>query len=145
MFNLKNKNVVVLGLGVSGKSALKLLLLLGAKAVGRNTTDADSDEVILNSDLVILSPGIPREAVSNKNIEIWGDGQARREFTYVGDVADFIVKNFASVKNWPRMMNIGFGTDHSIDDYYCAIGKELDFSGTFTHNLEKPVGMKQKC
>jgi GDP-L-fucose synthase len=78
------------------------------------------------------------------DIEIWGDGQARREFTYVGDVADFIVKNFDSVKDWPGMMNIGFGTDHSIYDYYSAIGKELDFNGTFTHNLEKPVGMKQK-
>jgi len=81
---------------------------------------------------------------NTSNIEIWGDGQARREFTYVGDVADFIVKNFGSVIEWPGMMNIGFGTDHSIDDYYSAIGKELDFKGSFTHNLEKPVGMKQK-
>jgi GDP-L-fucose synthase len=81
---------------------------------------------------------------TTSDIEIWGDGQARREFTYVGDVAEFIVKNFDSVKDWPGMMNIGFGADHSIDDYYSAIGKELDFNGTFTHNLEKPVGMKQK-
>jgi len=78
------------------------------------------------------------------NIEIWGDGQARREFTYVGDVAEFIVNNFGAIQDWPGMMNIGFGTDHSIDDYYNSIGKELGFSGTFTHNLEKPVGMKQK-
>ena len=82
--------------------------------------------------------------VSASNIEIWGDGKARREFTYVGDVADFIVNNFDSVEDWPGMMNIGFGTDYSIDDYYSAIGKELDFTGTFSHNLEKPVGMKQK-
>jgi GDP-L-fucose synthase len=81
---------------------------------------------------------------NSSDIEIWGDGQARREFTYVGDVADFIVKNFGSIKGWPGIMNIGFGADHSIDDYYNAIGKELDFNGTFTHNLEKPVGMKQK-
>lgn len=81
---------------------------------------------------------------NTSNIEIWGDGKARREFTYVGDVADFIVNNFDSVEDWPGMMNIGFGTDYSIDDYYSAIGKELDFTGTFSHNLEKPVGMKQK-
>ena len=78
------------------------------------------------------------------NIEIWGDGKARREFTYVGDIADFIVDNFAFVQDWPSIMNIGYGTDHSIDDYYSVIGKELNFEGTFTHNLEKPVGMRQK-
>lgn len=77
-------------------------------------------------------------------IEIWGDGQARREFTYVGDVANFIVTNFGSLKDWPAMMNIGYGSDHSINDYYNVIGKGLDFKGSFTHNLEKPVGMKQK-
>jgi GDP-L-fucose synthase len=77
-------------------------------------------------------------------IEIWGDGQARREFTYVEDVADFIVNNFSSIKEWPAVMNIGYGSDHSINDYYNVIGKELGFKGTFSHNLEKPVGMKQK-
>jgi GDP-L-fucose synthase len=80
----------------------------------------------------------------DSNIEIWGDGQARREFTYVGDVAEFIVRNFAAVNQWPAIMNIGDGADHSINDYYKAIGEELGFEGTFTHNLEKPVGMKQK-
>ena len=78
------------------------------------------------------------------SIEIWGDGQARREFTYVEDVADFIVNNFSSIKEWPAVMNIGYGSDHSINDYYNVIGKELGFKGTFSHNLEKPVGMKQK-
>lgn len=42
------------------------------------------------------------------------------------------------------MMNIGYGSDHSINDYYNVIGKELGFEGTFSHNLEKPVGMMQK-
>ena len=73
MFDLKNKNIVVLGLGVSGKSALKLLHLLGLKATGRNTEEHDTEEVINNADLVILSPGIPREAIKNNKVEIWGE------------------------------------------------------------------------
>lgn len=104
-----------------------------------------------NFDLITshLVPAVIRKvsnAILNKdsNIEIWGDGQARREFTYVGDVADFVVNNFDSIQNWPAKMNIGYGSDHSINDYYEVIGKELGFEGTFTHNLDKPVGMKQK-
>lgn len=73
MLNLKNKNIVVLGMGVSGKSALKLLQLLGTNVVGRNTTDSDIDTVMANADLVILSPGIPREEVKKSAIEIWGE------------------------------------------------------------------------
>lgn len=73
MFNLKNKNIVVLGLGVSGNSALRLLELLDATVVGRNTTDIDIDSVIAKADLVILSPGIPKEAVRKVGVEIWGE------------------------------------------------------------------------
>jgi GDP-L-fucose synthase len=99
-----------------------------------------------NSHLIpaVIEKIVRAKSGKTKNIEIWGDGLARREFTYVGDVADFIVNNFDSIHAWPPIMNIGYGVDHSIDDYYNAIGKELDFDGTFTHNLEKPVGMKQK-
>ena len=96
-----------------------------------------------------LIPAVIRkihEAIeSNHNkIEIWGDGQARREFTFVGDIANFVVFNFDNIGSWPKMLNVGYGSDHSIDDYYRAIAEELRFRGEFDHNLDKPVGMKQK-
>jgi len=96
-----------------------------------------------------LVPAVIRKVAEAKadgtsSIEIWGDGQARREFTYVSDVADFVVDNFEVLQHWPAIMNIGYGTDHSIDDYYNAIANELSYQGAFTHNLEKPVGMKLK-
>jgi GDP-L-fucose synthase len=100
----------------------------------------------LNSHLV---PAVIRKFVEAKknnstNIEIWGDGQARREFTYVGDVADFLVENFDQIADWPEMMNIGYGADYSINDYYEVIGRAVDYIGGFTHDLGKPVGMHQK-
>ena len=81
---------------------------------------------------------------NQEKIEIWGDGQARREFTFVGDLADFVGLNFEKLSTWPNMLNVGYGSDHSIDDYYSAIAEELSFRGKFDHNLDKPVGMKQK-
>jgi GDP-L-fucose synthase len=77
-------------------------------------------------------------------IEIWGDGEARREFTFVGDLASFIVENLTQLKRWPLMMNVGFGQDFSVNDYYRHTAKLLGYSGKFVHNLNKPVGMKQK-
>lgn len=77
-------------------------------------------------------------------IEIWGDGQARREFTFVGDLANFIIANFKDIDNWPEMLNVGCGIDHSVDEYYMTVAKALGFEGSFEHNLDKPVGMMRK-
>lgn len=79
-----------------------------------------------------------------KSIEIWGDGQARREITFVGDIAEFVVQNFGNLEKWPPMLNVGHGMDHSINEYYKVIAEELKYKGTFEHNLHKPVGMLQK-
>jgi UDP-N-acetylmuramoylalanine--D-glutamate ligase len=72
MLNLKNTNIVVVGMGVSGKSALKLLQLLGANAFGCNTTDNNFELTIANADLIILSPGIAHSEIKKK-VEIWGE------------------------------------------------------------------------
>ena len=79
-----------------------------------------------------------------KTVQVWGDGEARREFTFVEDVADFIINHFHDLRRWPLMMNIGFGRDFSINDYYTEIARTLSFSGTFVHDLSKPVGMRRK-
>ena len=79
-----------------------------------------------------------------KTVEIWGDGLARREFMYAQDVADAIWFFANKLDLIPQNMNIGLGQDHSINDYYQAVADVLGYKGTFTHDLTRPVGMKQK-
>jgi GDP-L-fucose synthase len=77
-------------------------------------------------------------------VEIWGDGNARREFMYAGDLANYIefaIKNFIEM---PQNINVGLGYDYSINEYYKTISDIIGFKGVFNHNLSKPVGMKQK-
>ncbi len=102
MIDLKNKKVVVFGLGVSGLSALKLLNKLGAITFAVNSGNVESwakspgvlDYAVLKNcfadntesaksvmgeaDLIILSPGIPRDhqiltLANQKNVPIWGE------------------------------------------------------------------------
>lgn len=102
MFNLKNKRIAVYGMGVSGLSALRFTKALEAEIIAINGGDVSSwakapgvlDYVSkeqcfsendpslpakLNSvDIVILSPGIPRDhkllkPLLEKNIPIWGE------------------------------------------------------------------------
>ena len=77
-------------------------------------------------------------------VEIWGDGTARREFMYAPDLADAVWKAPAGLELMPDLMNVGLGHDHSINDYYAAVAEVVGWQGEFTHDLTKPVGMKQK-
>jgi len=79
-----------------------------------------------------------------KSIDIWGDGMARREFMYAGDVADCLHRAVADFDALPELMNIGLDGDHSINEYYQVVAEVVGYSGTFTHDLSKPAGMARK-
>lgn len=77
-------------------------------------------------------------------VEIWGDGTARREFMYAGDLADAIQRAINSFDTLPTYMNVGLGHDHTINDYYQAAAEVMGYTGGFVHDLSKPVGMARK-
>tara|TARA_R110002049_G_scaffold117332_2_gene270461 strand:- start:39124 stop:40059 length:936 start_codon:yes stop_codon:yes gene_type:complete len=77
-------------------------------------------------------------------VEIWGDGTARREFMYAGDLADAIWRAANDIATLPGAMNVGLGHDHSINDYYATVAEVIGWQGDFTHDLSKPTGMQQK-
>lgn len=77
-------------------------------------------------------------------IDIWGDGMARREFMYAGDLADFVFYAVENFEKMPQNINVGLGYDYTINEYYETIAKEIGFKGRFVHDLSKPIGMKQK-
>jgi GDP-L-fucose synthase len=77
-------------------------------------------------------------------VEIWGDGTARREFMYAADAADGIWQAVNRFDDLPPLMNLGLGSDHSVNAYYRAAAQAIGWDGRFHHDLSKPVGMKQK-
>ena len=77
-------------------------------------------------------------------VEIWGDGLSRREFMYAGDLADFVYYALEHFDKMPQNLNVGLGTDYTINEYYQVIAKVIGYEGTFTHDLSKPMGMKKK-
>lgn len=77
-------------------------------------------------------------------VEIWGDGMARREFLYAGDLADATLQALADLDRVPDLMNVGLGKDHSIHEYYEAAAQIVGWSGSFVHDLSRPVGMMRK-
>jgi len=77
-------------------------------------------------------------------LDIWGDGEARREFMYAADLADFVYYALEHFESMPQNINTGLGTDYMINEYYKVIAEVIGYKGDFIHDLTKPVGMKQK-
>ena len=86
------------------------------------------------------------QAMKNKDasVEIWGDGSARREFMYAGDLADAVVCSLQKFDTLPLAMNVGLGHDYTINEYYESVASVLGYKGDFIHDLSKPVGMARK-
>ena len=96
-----------------------------------------------------LLPAIIRKVHEAKvsgagTVEIWGDGTARREFMFSGDLADGVWAAVERSGDLPGCMNIGLGHDYSINDYYAEVASVIGWAGDFTHDLTRPTGMKQK-
>ncbi|WP_040652163.1 GDP-L-fucose synthase family protein [Pseudogulbenkiania ferrooxidans] len=79
-----------------------------------------------------------------RKVEIWGDGNARREFMYAGDLAEALFKASYDLADMPSLMNIGLGYDFTVNEYYQMAAEVIGYDGEFTHDLSKPVGMNRK-
>jgi len=87
---------------------------------------------------------IHKAMLNNGEIEIWGDGSARREFMNASSFSDFVFYALENFNRMPQTLNVGLGQDYSILEYYTAIAKVIGYDSDFKYDLSKPVGMKQK-
>jgi GDP-L-fucose synthase len=77
-------------------------------------------------------------------VEIWGNGEARREFMFAPDLAGLIFKAANDIEAMPDLLNAGVGTDHSINEFYQIVAQNVGLEAKFVHDLSKPTGMAQK-
>jgi len=78
------------------------------------------------------------------SVEIWSDGQARREFMYAGDLADAVLRMALRFDSAPLLMNLGLGADHTVLEYYRTVADVIGWQGKFTFDHSKPAGMRRK-
>lgn len=63
-------------------------------------------------------------ALNHQTIEIWGDGSVVRDYIYIADVIDALVKA-AAYRGRERLFNIGSGKGKSLNEILTAIGMLL--------------------
>lgn len=115
-------------------------------AVPSNLYGPGDDYTHGQAHLIAAALGKVHAAVTSGSdeVEVWGDGTARREFTYTPDLAAWLVTQLGSLDAWPVTLNLGPGVDHSITEYYEAAGRAAGFTGHFRYDATKPSGVHQR-
>lgn len=80
---------------------------------------------------------------NHKTITIWGDGTPTREFIYVDDAAEAIVKSIETHESY-LPVNIGSGLEISIFDLTNLIAKLMNWNGSIILDTTKPNGQPKR-
>ncbi len=78
------------------------------------------------------------------HIVCWGTGDATREFLYVDDAAEGILRA-AEVMDTPTPINLGTNTEISIKNLVELIAKLANFTGEIRWDRERPDGQPRRC
>ncbi len=76
-------------------------------------------------------------------VEIWGTGTPLREFLHVDDLSEacvFLMNHY----NGAQHVNIGTGTDITINELALLVKKIVGYTGEITHDTSKPDGTPRK-
>ncbi|MEN0083802.1 MAG: NAD-dependent epimerase/dehydratase family protein [Leifsonia sp.] len=84
------------------------------------------------------------KAAGEDVVTIWGDGRARREFTFSIDLAEWLVGQVGRLSEWPALLNLGTGDDHSITEYYEVAREIVGWDGEFVFDVSKPSGVARR-
>ena len=79
-----------------------------------------------------------------RQVTIWGTGEASREFLYAEDCAEAI--SLAIEKDVePEPINIGTGAEIKIKDLVVEIAQQMGFEGDIFYDSSKPDGQPRRC
>lgn len=80
----------------------------------------------------------------DKEVVLWGDGSASREFLYVEDAAR-AVRMAAEQYNSTEPVNIGSGREIKMKELAEQIKKVTEFEGEIVWDITKPNGQPRRC
>jgi len=139
-YGLAKKMMLVQSQAYRQQYAFNSIFLLPANLYGPGDNfDLETSHVI---------PALIRKCVEARRegkpfIEAWGSGEVSREFLYVVDCAEALVRA-AAVYNESEPVNIGTGNEVMIKDLVKMIARVSDFHGEIRWQASKPDGQPRR-
>src|SRR3989344_4297036 len=86
---------------------------------------------------------VDAKAAGQNYIDVWGTGKPTRDFFYVADAAEGIVRA-AEAYDSPEPVNLGSGSEISIKDLVALLCRLADFKGEVRWDASKPDGQPRR-
>jgi GDP-L-fucose synthase len=77
-------------------------------------------------------------------VEVWGDGSAQRELSYVADLAGWLVQQPGRLDGWPDLVNLGSGEEVTVRRLYETVARLAGFTGRLSFDASQPIGMSRR-
>jgi GDP-L-fucose synthase len=140
-YGIAKKALLVMAQAYRHQYGMNIIYLLPVNLYG------PKDNFDLNSSHVI--PALIRKFVEatekeEKEVEVWGTGQASREFLFVEDAAEAIILATEQY-NKAEPVNLGTGKEIKIKDLVTLIARLTNFDGQIIWNTSKPDGQPRRC
>jgi GDP-L-fucose synthase len=139
-YSLAKKMLVIQGIAYRQQYGLRAISLIPSNVYG------EYDNFELQQAHVV--PALVRkfyEAKANRSsqVEVWGDGSAKRDFIHTADFAKALV-GAAEDYDGTLPINVAYGKQHSIRDVARLLKEISGYSGEIFWNLDRPSGQNSR-
>ena len=119
--------------------AFRTLVLSNLYGPGDNYSSDQSHLVgaIVSKVLAALETG-------KQQLEVWGTGAPLREFTYVDDIADFVILHIDKIDGFPNVMNLGSGEERTVAQLHELALSIVDHHLPLVFDYSRPDGIYSK-
>lgn len=125
---------------INQNSKLNYITVMPCNVYGPNDNFHSTNSHVMAS---LIKKFVYAKNTRKKNVVIWGTGLPKREFIYVDDLSNAILKIIQ--KNFDEdIINVGVGYDITIKNLAKKISKILQYDGKIIHDKSKPDGTFRK-
>jgi nucleoside-diphosphate-sugar epimerase len=140
-YGIAKKALLTMGHAYRQQHGLNIIHLLPVNLYGPGDNfHPDSSHVIP----ALIKKCCDARISGEKMITAWGDGSPTREFLYVDDAVDGILKATEKYDR-PEPLNLGTGEEISIRDLLELIVKHTGYQGQVHWDASKPNGQPRRC
>jgi len=140
-YGIAKKSLLVMAQAYRQQYGMNIIYLLPVNLYGpKDNFDLESSHVIP----ALIRKFVEATEKGQKEVEVWGTGQASREFLYVEDAAEAIILA-AEKYNKAEPVNLGTGKEITIKELVAMIAQLTNFDGEIVWNTSKPDGQPRRC
>ncbi|HYA77306.1 MAG TPA: GDP-L-fucose synthase [Verrucomicrobiae bacterium] len=140
-YGIAKKSLLVMAQAYRQQYGMNIIYLLPVNLYGpKDNFNLESSHVIP----ALIRKFVDATEKGEKEVEVWGTGQASREFLYVEDAAEGIIM---ATEKYDKAdpVNLGTGREITIKDLVILIAHLTNFGGQIVWDTSKPDGQPRRC